>query len=174
MGYYKQMIEDYMKSNKSTEAQALKVIELTDAHVFEVLRERNKAKYWAVMRGIHEIYEGCHYNETFGIWEVDQMSHKTKMGIVCNGAHWSIEEIERLFKEHRAMLKSTVTLYDFYVALHSWWHDNIEQDKKDFVEKAEEYNIKRAINYFFKDDDAPDGKIWCYYKGMHNSSVRVA
>lgn len=159
-----------MESKKGTEEQTIKVIEMTDACVFEVLRERNKAKYWHVMRKIHEIYEGAHYNETFGVWEVEQMSHKTKSGVVCNGAHWTIEEVAQKYKEWRAKLKSSVTLYDFYVALHSWWHDNICQDMIDFGEDAEMKNVERAINYFFMDDDAPDGKIWCYYKGMHGES----
>lgn len=160
------MIETYMRSNRGTQEQTLKVVELTDHHVFEPLKQCDPDKYWHIMRKIHEIYNGCHYNEDFAMWQVEQMSHVEKSGIIRKGAHWTMNQVSELFAKYKSRLKPTDTLADLYVAVHSWWHDNICQDTTDFGDAAEAKNIERGIIYFFGDEDAPEGKIWRYYRGM--------
>ncbi|MFI3306715.1 MAG: hypothetical protein R3Y68_09440 [Rikenellaceae bacterium] len=165
MGDFTKYINHLMAQGGSKE-QAIKSIEILDRHILEPIKESNPAKYWHLMRSIHEMNEGCHYNEMFAIWEVEQMQHTDSEGIACKGAHWSIDKVKQIFVQHKAKLSGSPNVYDFYVGLHSWWHDNIAEDIKDFAENAEAKNIKRAVNYFFCDEDAPDGKIWRYYKGM--------
>lgn len=162
------MMDNLMASGRGGEAMARKIIESIDTRIYEPLRMENPHAFWAEMRDIHEAVEGCHYNKAFAEWEVSQMEHIDKSGVRHKGAHWSIEAVNNVYAKIRAKLQPITTLYDLYVALHSWWHDNIDQDTLDFGEEAESKNIERAVNYFFMDDDAPEGKIWLYYKGMHS------
>ncbi len=157
-----------MQDKKCPETKAIILNEIIDRRVMSKLQAKHKEMYWDVIKDLHEICEGFHYNEDFAIWEVSQMMHEDKKGEVHKGEHWTIEQVKAVYEKHKPKLKPTVTCWDFYVAMHSWWHDNICADMSDYgAEHAEAKNIERGIMYFFGDDDAPSGKIWRYYRGMH-------
>lgn len=166
MGYFNSKITKLMASGKATEEQTRAVIAMLDTEVFEPLMRECPEKHWRIMRRMHEIYYGCHYDMEFALWEVSQMEHNRADGTICKGEHWTIDQVKAVYEQTRARLSATDTIADVYVALHSWWHDNIEMDREDFGENAESKNIARGVAYFFDDDDAPDGKIWHYYEGM--------
>lgn len=166
MDYFENKIEALMVGGKATPEQTRSVVKMLNDKIMKPFEHEHKDEFWNVMREMHELYEGCHYDEAFAMWEVSQMHHTDKSGILHRGQHWTIEQIDAVCKANRSMFKPKDNVYDVYVALHSWWHDNICQDKIDFGDNAESKNIERGLAYFFADEDAPDGKIWRYYKGM--------
>ena len=134
------------------------------------MKESKPDEYWAFMKKIYSDMVGAHYNEHFSTWEVAQMQHKGTDGILRKGAHWTLEQVQEVFAKIKGQIKPTDNIYDVFVALNSFYHDNCNLYQKWFVgqekDAIESKIIEGAINYFFKDEDAPDGKIWLYYCGM--------
>ncbi len=166
MGRFYDTVDAQMIAGKATEEQIREVISMLDTQILEPLMHNKPREYWRFMRDMHEVHNGCHYDDIFARWEVAQMQHTASDSTICKGEHWTMEQVTEIYNANKARLQQRDAVCDLYVALHSWWHDNIEHDRADFADDAEQKNIARGIAYFFGDEDAPEGKIWRYYKGM--------
>ncbi len=167
MGYYADATIALMKSGKGSEAKTIEVIKMLDKEVFEPLLEANHSGYWMVMRKMHEIYNGCHFDESFALWEVAQMHHTDKAGMVHKGEHWTLAQVQEVFNKYKTHLKPQDNVYDMYVALHAGWHDGICLDTEYFGTDAEAKNIERSVDFYFMDEDfVGGGKIWKYCNAM--------
>lgn len=166
MKTFKEMIESYQKQGLGSEKVMWQSIGVIDEMILSHIKEHEPEFYWDFMREIHELYLGGHYNEEFGKWEVSQMHHKGTDGKIYKGEHWTVEQVSEVYEKYKSKLKKEDTVWDVYVAVHSYWHDNCVKYKEWFGEDYEAKIIEGCLNYFFLDEDAPSGKIWFYYKGM--------
>ena len=70
------------------------------------------------------------------------------------------------YEKYKPSLPSGTTFWDFAVAITGNWHDKVDLFKKWFPDAFEERVIEDAINFYFKDQDAPEGKVWHYMIAM--------
>lgn len=146
--------------------KAQESVKLLDDMILTPMMYENPDLYWKWRRADHEHYNGSHYDEAFAIWEVEQMHHTDANGKKYSGAHWDLSEVQAVYMKYKVQLKPADNVYDMYVALNSFFHDNCVIYKSWFQEAFEARLIEGAISYFFKDEDAPEGKIWKYYQAM--------
>lgn len=160
MGSYKKILNDYKNRGSFNEDKMWLSVEALDKAILEELEESNPELYWNFMRDQHEIFCGKHFDEKFAKWEVERMHHDD-----IEGQHWSLADVKSIFENMRSKLPNATTIWDFYVALNANWHDKVDL-YKGWFENYEEKIINDAINFYFMDEDAPDGKIWVYMRAM--------
>ena len=146
------MIEEARKHGIGTEEAMWKGIETVDALLAD-MEEEHPGRYWRFMRQAHESLYGCHYDETFGRYDVSVMTSKAD-GKTYKGEHWSMEEILTATREK--VFPAGVTQWDKYVAYNAGWHDWHKV-------YADEDILDISYLFFFDDDDwEGGGKIWRY------------
>lgn len=165
MGNFYKMMKHYAEHSGGDKEKMWKSIELLDKH-FEEFEKAHKEEYWDLMREMHEIYAGPHFNEEFAKWQVSQMHHKGAEGKDYKGEHWSMEQTDAVFAKHKSMFPAGTTPEDVYVALNGNFHDKCTLFKKWFDGEYEEKIIEDAIDFYFMDEDAPEGKAWYYFEAM--------
>ena len=106
---------------------------------------------------------GPHYNECFARMDVAAMRHKGKAG-EHKGEHWNMEQVATAIKG--MSIPGNTNIWDVYVALNANWHDKEVKFSEWFGPDAEKKIIDDAINFYFLDDDAPEGKVWIYMCAM--------
>lgn len=161
----KHIADYYKKMGIGSEAHMNKALEVLDTKVMMPLEESNPELFWDIRRDIHKIYMGSHYNEEFAKWQVEHMYHM-EGGDKKQGQHWSMSDAEKVYSKYKPIMKAKDNISDVYVALNSMYHDLYVMYKSWFADNYEERIIEAAISYFFKDEDAPEGKIWRYYEAM--------
>lgn len=158
---YKTMVADARKTGKGTE----KTMEASVAHVsdfMEGLREAHPDLYWDFMRSEHSIMHDNHYSEPFALWDVGQMHHTEANGRVAKGEHFSMAEAETIADDN-----DIKNVADVYVAINATWHDKAVLFAEWFeADDVERRVIEDAVTFYFKDEDAPEGKIWRYMCAM--------
>ena len=129
----------------------------------ECLKEKDPEKYDEAIRDIHEVFCGPHYNECFARMDVAAMRHKGKAG-EHKGEHWNMEQVATAIKG--MSIPGNTNIWDVYVALNANWHDKEIKFTEWFGPDADKRIIEDAINFYFLDDDAPEGKVWIYMCAM--------
>lgn len=116
---------------------------------------------------MHEDFCGPHYNKEIAESVVDKMYRKSDSGDVVYGGHWSLAQVQEVFTAYKSSFKNPKdNVYDLYVALNATYNDLVRVFKSDFPENYEKKIVEYAIVFWFKDDDAPEGKIWRYMSVM--------
>lgn len=159
---YKKMIEEARAKGFTSE----KVMNTAIDDVQELLcaiKELHPELYWDFIKHQHEKMFGCHYNEVFGVWRIEQMHWKDKTGAVHHAPHWTKEQQRSAYESVKSKLPSTYNCWDFAVTLEMlysdlvgmyerWWPDATD-------EQIEAKIVESAVNYL-NDDDDMDCKIW--------------
>lgn len=161
---YKELIDDYQLRGIVSEKKMLESIEILDGAMM-CLKEQDPDVYDETIRAIHRIFCGPHYNSCFAKQDVAKMHHKNLKGEEKRGEHWNIEQVKEVAKNFS--FPTNTTPWDIYVALNANWHDKNVSFKKWFGDDCDSKIIDDAISFYFKDDDAPDGKIWIYQYAMN-------
>jgi hypothetical protein len=123
------------------------------------MEEQHPEEYWRFIREQHGILFGDHYDEKFAMYDVAMIRYTNREGKECSGAHWTVEQTCEAVRSMR--VPEGVTKWDVYVALNSFYADMCR-------ELADDQIIAAACRFYFKDEDAPKGKIWLYMKAMKN------
>lgn len=165
MANFYSMMRYYAEHGGGDKEKMWKSIEVLDEH-FEHFEKAHKEDFWKLMRELHEVYAGPHFNEEFARWQVSMMHHKGADGKVYKGEHWSIEQTNAVIAKYKSVLPKETTEWDMYTVLNSGFHDKCTLFKKWFEGEYEEKIIEDAINFYFMDEDAPEGKVWKYFKAM--------
>lgn len=121
--------------------------------LLDCMVEHHPDAYAAFMRGSYEDMFGPHYNEEYAREDVDLIDYTDKQGRQQHGAHWTIDEVKSVTRD--MAFDAKVTPYDKWVAFNSFYADTCKVLTDDEI-------IRSAYQYFFCDEDAPDGKIWLY------------
>lgn len=167
MGKYLEAVKGY--SETGTEAEMWKFVKLMDSHMCE-LEQKDPAEFWKIMRGMHAISCGAHYNEVFAKHDVSKMFHTDEMGNKVFGEYWTIAQVKEAVTPYLSKIPSTYNIYDAYVALNANWHDKVKLWKKKLPDIYEQEIIEDAINFYMLDEDAPEGKVWIYIQSLKNET----
>lgn len=160
---YKELIKSYQSKGFGTEKKMWESIyALEDA--MNCLKEKSPDAYDKAMRDLHEVFFGPHYNECFAREDVAKMHHKNSKGEMVKGEHWNMEQVASAIKG--MSIPGNTNIWDVHVALNANWHDKEVKFSEWFGPEADKRIIEDAINFYFMDADAPDGKIWRYIDAM--------
>lgn len=139
--------------------------------ILEYVEKHDSKIFWKTMRSFHEHIRGNHFDELYAKYQVDNMYHTKKNGIICKGEIYSIEDAKRIHEKYIKSIDSSNNCWDVYVAinaqfhdyysLYNEWYNNITNEELDIK------IIESAINFWFKDEDAGNGKIWNYFKNIY-------
>lgn len=165
MGKFYKMMKHYAETSGGDKQKMDELLCLLDEH-FEEFEEMHKEEHWELVRDIHKIFCGAHFNEEFAMWQVSMMHHKGADGKIYKGEHWSMEDTDAVMAKYKSMLPAGTTPEDMYVSLNANYHDKCTLFKKWFAEEYEEKIIEDAISFYFLDEDAPEGKVWYYMSAM--------
>lgn len=172
---YKDMVS--RAKDTASEEVMLKSIDNVQ-HLLNHVKETCPEYYWEFIRSEQENMFGDHYSEEFALLDVSNMYHTDTNDEIVKGEHWSMAQAAKVAKEFKIE-----NVADLYVALNAFYHDKINlelkwalKDLKNDVDaddlesaaetRAENRIIADTINFWFNDEDAPDGKIWLYMKAM--------
>ena len=159
---YRKMIEEARAKGLTSE----KIMNASIDDVQELLmtiKEAHPDLYWRFIKKQHEHLFGCHYNEAFGMWRIEQMYYKDKQGTVHHAPHWTKEQYKAAYDKVKSQIPASYNCWDLAVTLEmqhtdliglfrSWWAEATDAELDQKV-------IEAAINYL-NDDDDPDCKIW--------------
>jgi hypothetical protein len=152
------MLETAKKQGLASEKKMWESI-ASMAEMMAVMEEQHPDEFWRFMREQHGILFGNHYEEMFALYDVSKMRYTNREGKECTGAHWTPEQTTEAVKGLR--LPEGTTCWDVYVALNSFYADMCQELSDDQI-------IRGAWRFYFKDEDAPKGKLWIYMKAMKN------
>lgn len=159
------MLKDYHAKGLMTKDKNMKVMKVASKH-FHRMKEHDPEMCEELLREIHEIYCGPHYTKFFAVMDVKEMHHTDRNGHEVEGEHWTIEEAKMKMKEHK--LPADVNEYDFYVAINANYHDKVKLFESWFGADKEKKVIEDAVNFYFHDEDAPEGKVFHYIGAMED------
>lgn len=168
MHHFKDIVMSYNTSNISSHSLLEAIAYLYPA--IDYVEEHDCKAFWKAMRDFHEHIRGHHFDEMYAKYQVDSMYHTKHNGNICRGEVYSIEDAKRVYEKYIRNLNSSYTCWDVYVAinaqfhdyarLYTEWHNNISRE--DLDNKI----IASAVNFWFKDEDAGEGKVWNYFKNI--------
>lgn len=165
MGHFQSIINNYKDNVNLSNEKAWGVINSMQP-LFDDLEHTNKEYYWKIMRDIHVEMKGKHFDECFAMYQVSAMHHTKLDGKVCYSEMFSLKESEEVYERYRRSINANVTKWDIYVALNAQYHDYDNLYSQWFnndKEKVKDKIIESTIVFWFKDDDAEDGKLWDYF-----------
>ena len=110
--------------------------------------------------------QGKHFDEVYAEYEVSDMYSTNIRGVVVRGEVISFKEAEKVYENYKRFFKQPANVWDVYVALNAQYHDyyTLYYEWLDGDEaKVHEKIILSAITFWFKDEDAKEGKVWDYF-----------
>lgn len=165
MSCYRKIIHSYKETVSLTSTKAWDLI-CSMKCLFDNLEETDKEKFWEVMKDIHEDIKGKHFDEVYAEYEVSDMYSTNIRGVVVRGEVISFKEAEKVYENYKRFFKQPANVWDVYVALNAQYHDyyTLYYEWLDGDEaKVHEKIILSAITFWFKDEDAKEGKVWDYF-----------
>ena len=124
------------------------------SELLEELRESHPQMFWDFMRKQHGIMYHGHYDESFAMYDVSQISYTSRTGEKRQGAYWTVDQIESATAGMR--FPSGVTKWDKYVAFNLAYSDLSKELEDSDV-------LKAGYAFYFADEDWPsDSKVWEY------------
>lgn len=130
--------------------------------VMDKMKDKHPEKYWSLMREVHEVWNGKHYDTGFAIYEVNNMYH-LEDGKEIRGEFWSKKQTDDVLSQYRNRVPQSYNECDFYVALNASYHDLVVSKKKRYPDTYQIEIIEDAIAFWFNDDDKAEGKVWWYF-----------
>lgn len=130
---------------------------------FNNMDSEEKEKFHDLMKMVHEGFKGDHFNEAYARHEVSKMFHieSSKKYV---GEKFDMNKAREVFEKYRGIIPAENTIADVYVAINAQYHDYVVLFKSWFSDNCEHKIIESAINFWFRDDDCPEGKVWDYFK----------
>lgn len=163
MRHIGEQLKEYKKSYPEKEQQ----LWLSINRMGEALEGIETGIVDELRRAIHEDFCGPHYNEHFAKEDVAAMFNKDDKGVKVIGELVGMTKATEVFGVHKQRIAGDkYNVYDMYVALNASMHDMGELFAKWSEEKAHDMVVQYAVDFWFADDDAPDGKIWLYMKAI--------
>lgn len=163
---YRKMIEE--AKAKGLTSEKIMFASIDDVQeLLMTIKEPHPDLYWKFIKRQHEHLFGCHYNEVFGMWRIEQMFYKDKKGDVHRAPHWTKEQHKAAYDKVKSQIPASYNCWDFAVALESqhadticlyrtWWPEATDADLDQKV-------IEATVN-FLNDDDNPENKVWDMYE----------
>lgn len=166
MNYYELLKEYAVGKGEKTMWIASKRI----SDYIKPMKETDPEGYWKLIKDTYADMCGKHYNEKFGMWQIEQMHYKDKKGVVHHAPHWTKDQYKGAYDIIKAKLKNAnYNMWDVAVTLEMLYSDNICMYREWWAnateEQLDEKVIESAINYLNDDDDDADGKIWKRFNG---------
>lgn len=165
MSHFNKIIKSYKETINITGAKAWDIISSME-ELFDELEETRKDTFWDIMKDIHEEIKGKHFDECYAIYEVSHMYSMGVKGGMVKGEVVSFKEAEKVYEEHKRHFKQPANVWDVYVALNAQHHDYYAM----FYEwangdesKIKDKIIQSTITFWFRDEDAEEGKVWNYF-----------
>ena len=160
------MLEDGKAKGVTTEKMMWQGVEDVEV-LLDIIKDEHPDLYWRFIKRQHEHLFGCHYNENFGMWRIEQMHYKDKQGVVHHAPHWTKDQHKAAYESVKAKIPSSYNMYDFAVALEAEYSDLVCLYKQWWPEATEAQIetkiIESAVNYL-NDDDDPECKVWRRYE----------
>ena len=159
---YKKMIDE--ARTKGLTSEKIMLASIADVEeLLEDIKEAHEDLYWKFIKKQHEHLFGCHYNESFGMWRIEQMFYKDKQGNVHHAPHWTKEQYKAAYDKVKSQIPASYNCWDLAVTLEMNFTDSINLYRAWWPEATQEQLdtkvVESAINYL-NDDDDPDCKIW--------------
>ena len=163
----------YIKMIEEARSKGLTSEKIMNASISDVeqlrhdIKDEHEELYWRFIKRQHEHLFGCHYNEVFGMWRIEQMHYKDKAGNVHHAPHWTKEQYKTAYESVKAKLPATYNCWDFAVALESQYADTICLYKVWWPEATEaqlDAKVVEATVNFLNDDDNMECKVWHMYE----------
>ena len=126
------------------------------------MKEEHPKEYWMFLRKQHGRLYKNHYTEDFAEHDVSKLMWTDKEGKRHEGGHWTREQDKEATKT--MVFPQGTTDCDKYVAFNATFSDLCK------VVDDERTILKIAHQFWFADEDAPEGKIWIYMCAMHTNS----
>lgn len=136
--------------------------------IFNKIQIEDDDRYISVLKCFHEQLCGKHFNEYFAKEQVKCMYHTKSNGLICKGEAYCLDFAKRVFNDCVKHINKDITVWDVYVAINAQYHDHVVEYTKWFgktsKEDIDDKLIEGAVNFWFKDEDADDDKVWNYFK----------
>lgn len=160
---YLEMVKAAKKNGTFAEKQMWESIESV-SELLDDIKESYPERYWQFLREQAGIMNGCHYDREWAVYDVSQMYSIGRDGKKCEGAYWSVEQIEEATKSKQ--FPSGTTKWDKFVAYNAAKHDW----GKDFDDES---ILKIAYDFYFADEDFKGkNKVWEYMKMVHEAASK--
>lgn len=168
MHHFKNIIMSYNTANISNNELLVAISCLHPG--FDYVEEHDNNAFWIALKKFHEHIKGPHFDEMYAKYQVDNMYHTKKNGIVCKGEIYSIDRAKQIYENNVRNLDSSYTCWDVYVAINAQYHDYVRMYNEWYPNATQEdldcKIISSAINFWFKDEDYSIGKVWNYFKNI--------
>lgn len=155
-----EILKNYYDRNRDNDKLWGSIEELSE--MFEDYKEKDQEGYWSLMRKLHEVWNGMHYDCLFAKYEVENMYHLEGDREV-KGEYWSKKQTDDLFQVYKSKIHSGYNEYDFYVGLNASYHDLVNSKRVRFPDKYESEIVEDAVAFWFQDADMAEGKVWWYF-----------
>ena len=150
---YKDMVAKAKAAGVTNEKTMWQSIE-SFSELLDELKESHPDLYWDFMRKQMGIMYHNHYDETFALYDVAQLSWTDKQGEKKQGAYWTAEQIESATQGFK--FAQGTTKWDKFVgfnAAYSDWSKNFDDATI----------LKIGYDFYFSDEDwGSPTKIWEY------------
>ena len=156
MGFYKAMVTEAREKGVANEKAMWSGINDVD-ELLESIKDVHSDVYWRFMRKAHASMYGPHYDCKFAENDVKNIRYTGRDGKEHQGAHWSWDEVMNAVKDMD--FPKSATKGDIYVAMNATYADLCQDWDDDAI-------LKIGHRFYFKDEDAPDGKVWKYMNKM--------
>lgn len=80
------------------------------------------------------------------------------------GEKFDMNKAREVKEMYKSIIPDKYTLADVYVAINSQYHDYAVLFKSWFGNSSDHKIIESAVNFWFRDDDCPECKVWDYFK----------
>ena len=154
---FSEMIQEAKAKGLTTETMMWESVEDLDVMLCQMKKEHPK-EYWMFLRKQHGRLFRNHYDEKFAEHDVENLMWTDREGHKHNGAYWSCSQIKEATKD--MIFPSGTTEHDKYVAYNATYADICRVLDEEII-------LKVAHQFWFADEDAPDGKIWLYMCAMY-------
>ena len=155
MVHYKNLI-NHMKATVKDIDKWHNLIEALEEAV-EHFHKHKREDFLELKAEIHELVHGEKFDEHFAKIEVSEMFHNCPEKGKVEGEKISIIQTQEYMKKYGIQNECE---WDAYVAFNANYHDKKSLFKRWHPEDWEEKIIEDAVHYYFKDADAPKGKVW--------------
>lgn len=138
------------------------------SEMMDELKESHPEKYWKMLKDTYASMCGPHFNEDFGMWQIEQMYFKDKNGNIHHAPNWTKEQYRQAYEAHKIRL-GDYTCWDFAVTIEMLYTDNACLLRSWFPSASEEEIKNKAIDlaiaYLDDIDDDEGGKVWHRFNG---------
>lgn len=164
---FTKMIEHYRFNVRLTNEVAWDIIACFAKTISEIKFDDEK-KPMCVIKDIHEIMYGKHFDEFLAEHQVSEMFYINEKGEKISREEFTHSDAKRIYDKMVKNISNDITIWDVYVALNAQYNDYINLYKSWFEKLTEEELkdkiIKSTIVNWFEDADASNHKVWDYFR----------